>query len=116
MSAGAYIAIAVASVLVILLVLDAALREGKRAEKFLRRMDIKFRVVDVTRDRRSKAQFEAERAMLQASADATLEKLWQKRVLAKTAKRRQLSPMILLPYSAHRTSVPSQFRIKRQAG
>lgn len=115
MNPSAYVAIALVAALLVALFLDAVMRAGKRAAKFDRRMCVKFRVVDVTRDRRSKAQFAAERAMLQASADAALEKLWQERVKAKLACRRT-RPLFLLPYSSGRGLTHSEYRITKQAG
>lgn len=50
-------------------------------------MTILFRIVDITRDRRNKAQLESARAIAQERADRALEELWRERVRARVQAR-----------------------------
>lgn len=50
-------------------------------------MKIPFRIVEVTRDRRNKAQLESARAIAQARTDQAIEQLYNERVRANVARR-----------------------------
>lgn len=48
---------------------------------------VRLRVIDVLRDRRSKAQLEAARHLAQARLDAELQALWERRVRDNVQRR-----------------------------